>query len=526
MKKIFIALSLLLSLHTKAQTFDLLIKNAKIIDGTGNPWFYGDIGIKNGKIALISLNIAENLARKIIYAKQRVVCPGFIDVHTHIERFALEIPTANNFVFDGVTTIVTGNCGSSALNLGDWLQKLSDKKPSVNIASLVGHNTVRRIVMGEANRNPTPAEIDKMKQIVENAMQQGAVGFSTGLIYTPGTYAKTAEIVVLAKVAATYKGLYATHMRDERDSVIKAIKEALFIAKSADIPLEISHFKVGGKNNAGKSNDMIALVEKARAEGLDVTVDQYPYTASSTSLDILMPDWVLADGNAALKKRLSDKNIRQQILEDRLALFAKRGQENLDYAYVALYSKDSSFNGKNIMQISQNRLHRKPTLTDDFETVMDMLQRGGDSHMVYHGMQEPDVERIMQYKNTMVASDGGIPKFGLGVPHPRAYGTNARVLQVYVRERKVITLEDAIRKMTSLPAQRFHFDDRGLLKVGMAADVLIFDEKKITEKATYDKPHAYTEGIDFVVVNGEIVAENGKMTGSRPGKILYGKGKK
>jgi N-acyl-D-amino-acid deacylase len=527
--KLFIAAFLFLfSFYSFSQSkYDLIIKNGYILDGTGKPGFLSDIGIRNGKIARINAIPADS-GLKVIDAKGLAVSPGFIDVHTHIERFVLDIPTADNFVFDGVTTVITGNCGSSTINFADFFKRMEQKGISINVASLVGHNSVRRVVMGSEARQPTATELYKMQTIVEQAVKEGAVGFSTGLIYTPGVYSKTPEITALAKVVAAYGGVYATHMRDERDSVMAAIREALTVAKDARIPLEISHFKVGGKNNQNKSIEMLKLVENARNQGIDVMVDQYPYTASSTSLDVLLPDWALASGDSALLRRLRDSTTRARILQDRLKLYEKRGQENLDYAFVAYFPGDSTYNGKTITQISASRIGKKPNLIDDFETVMDMLSQKnkGETYMVYHSMYEPDIERIMQYPYTMIASDGGVSQFGKGVPHPRSYGTNARVLGLYVREKKIITPENAIRKMTSLPAKRFGFTDRGEITVGKMADILIFDLNTIHETATYEKPHSYTEGISYVFINGKIVLENGKHTGAKAGQVIRGKGKK
>ncbi|HYF32358.1 MAG TPA: D-aminoacylase [Chitinophagaceae bacterium] len=505
------------------QQYDVIIRNGKIIDGTGNSWFYADIGIRNGRIATIG-QLGTTPARKIIDAKGLIVAPGFIDVHTHIEDDELKNPTADNFIYDGVTTVVTGNCGASKLNIGPYLYTVDSVKTSINVATLIGHNTVRRAVMGTARRDPTEAELQQMEKLVEKAMQQGAVGLSTGLIYIPGTYSKTGEILRLAKVAANYNGLYASHMRNEGDSVTYAIEEALNIGRNAGLPVEISHFKVSGQQNWGRSRETIALIEKARKEGIEVTIDQYPYTASSTGLSTLMPDEVLADGNDSIRARLNRPEVRKQVINYMLKKLKQRKLNHYSYAVVANYRADTTLNGKSIEEI--NRIKgRKHRAKDEAETVIEMMLNGG-AGMIFHGMSEDDVKYIMKYPFNMFASDASIRVFGEGVPHPRGYGTNARVLSKYVREEKVLSLEEAIRRMTSLPALKFKLNDRGLLREGMAADIVIFDEKTVKDLSTFQKPHQYSTGFQYVLVNGKLTVENGKHTGVRGGYPLYGPGRK
>lgn len=517
-----IILLLLLSFSVFAQKYDILIQNGRIVDGTGNAWIYGDVGIKNGKIEAIGKLSAQD-SKQIIDAKNQIVSPGFIDVHTHIEESILEIPTAENFIYDGVTSLITGNCGSSEVNLAKFFSDLKTTKTSVNVGSLIGHNSVRRYVMKNVFREPTAKEQQQMEDLVAKGMKDGAVGLATGLIYIPGTYSKTPEVVGLAKVAAQYGGIYASHIRNEAEKVVDAIEEAINIGREAKIPVEVSHFKISSKPLWGKSDQTIGLVEKARLEGIDVNVDQYPYTASSTNMGTMLPSWALADGDSAVHARLTNPKIRQKIREEMIKGVKDDNRKNYDYAFIARCKADSTFNGKNITEINK-MLGRKQNLATEADLIMDLVDKGG-AQMVFHKMSETDVEKILRYPNTMIASDAGVIKFGRNVPHPRGYGTNARVLGRYVRERKVIPLEDAIRRMTSLPAQRFKLDDRGLIRVGYAADILIFDENTITDKATFEKPHAYSEGISYVLVNGEMVVENGKHTGKRSGTVLYGKGK-
>jgi N-acyl-D-amino-acid deacylase len=501
-----------------AANYDLVIRNARVLDGAGNPWFQADIGVRGGKIAAIGRLGANATAERIIDAAGRVASPGFIDVHTHIESVVEKIPRGDNYLLDGVTTVITGNCGGSTVKLAEWFAGLEKLGLGLNVGTLIGHNSVRREVMGTANRKATPEEILKMQEMVEQAMREGAVGFSTGLIYIPGTYSETSEVVALAKSAAKYGGTYASHMRDEGEKIVDAINEAVLAGKEAGMPVQISHFKIDNRRLWGASVKSLALVEKYRAEGVDVVIDQYPYDHSSTNLGITLPSWALADGDAAIKERLASPVTRARIKREMLRLLVQKGRPDYSYAIVAGYAPDRRLEGKTISQI--NRLRKRlPTPANEAETILEIMQKGG-AQMVYHSMSMLDVDRIMKYPNTAIASDGGIREFGLGMPHPRSYGTNARVLAEFVRKRKLVSLEDAVRRMTSLPARTFHLRDRGLLREGMAADILIFDPAKVQDKATYQAPHAYTEGFDFVVVNGVTMVEDGKLTGGRGGRIL------
>jgi N-acyl-D-amino-acid deacylase len=503
------------------QNCDILIKDGKVIDGTGNGWYYADVAVKDGKIISIQKNCTLSAA-KLIDAKGLIVAPGFIDVHTHVEGDEAKTPTADNFIYDGVTTVIAGNCGASNVDIGRYLQWLDSLRLSINVASLVGHNDIRKAVMGRANRDATEAELQQMEVLTEKAMKEGAVGLSTGLIYIPGTYTKTPEIVRLAKVAAKYNGVYATHMRDEGDSVTQAIEEALTIGREANIPVEISHFKLSGQQNWGRSNQTLPMIIDARKAGLDVTIDQYPYTASSTSLSTLLPDDILADGQDSIAARLSRPDIQSQVTAHIIKKLKNRKLKHLSYAVVAYYKADTSLNGKSIEAINLLK-GRKHKAKEEAVTVMDMMIQGGAS-MVFHGMGEPDVRSIMQYPFNMFASDASIRKFGQGAPHPRGYGTNARVLGKYVREEKVISLEEAVRRMTSLPAQKFHLKNIGLLREGMNADIVIFDETAVADKASFENPHQYSVGFIFVLVNGKLVVENSVHTGVRSGTALYGPG--
>jgi N-acyl-D-amino-acid deacylase len=504
-----------------AQNADIIIRNGKVVNGTGNSWFYADVAIKNGKIIKIGRLTTEH-ASKELDATGLIVAPGFIDVHTHIEGAEVENPKATNFIMDGVTTVVTGNCGSSMVDLKSYFATLDSLKLSINVATLIGHNDVRKEVMGRANRDPTADELGRMKLLVEQAMKDGAVGLSTGLIYIPGTYTKTEEIIELAKVAGKYNGIYASHMRNEGDSVIQAINEALRVGKEAGTPVEISHFKISGQQNWGRSNQTLPLIINARNEGLDVTIDQYPYTASSTSLSTLLPDEILADGQDSMNARLRDPATRNYVRDAMLKNLKRRKLKHFSFAMIASYKADSTLNGKSIEEanlIKGNKHSRK----DEAETIVQMMEQGG-AGMVFHGMSEDDVKNIMKYPFNMFASDASIRIFNQGAPHPRGYGTNARVLAKYVRDEKVISLEEAIRRMTSLPAQKFQLKERGLLQEGYAADIVVFDENKVQDLSTFDKPHQYSTGFKYVLVNGALTVENGVHNGSRRGAILKGAG--
>jgi N-acyl-D-amino-acid deacylase len=422
--------------------------------------------------------------------------------------------------------LITGNCGGSTINLKTYFDTLRAGGMSLNLASLIGHNSVRMRVMNMAFREPTAREQAEMERLVEQAMRDGAVGLSTGLIYTPGTYAKTAEVVGLARRVSQYGGVYASHIRNEGQEVKAAIEEAIQIGREAGIPVEISHFKVASKPIWGRSPETVALVEAARREGLDVTVDQYPYTASSTSLQSIVPAWALADSDSLVLARFRDPASRTRIRTEMLASLTNNGRTDYDYAVVSNYRADTTFNGLSISKINR-KLNRPATAVSEADLVMDLIERNGMSRvqMVYHTMSEQDVETILRYPNTMIASDAGVATFGSAMPHPRAYGTNTRVLSRYVRERKTIPLEEAIRRMTSLPAQRFRLAGRGLLQPGYAADIVIFDENTVSDQATYDKPHAYATGISWVLVNGVPVIESGHHTHQRSGQVLLGTGK-
>jgi N-acyl-D-amino-acid deacylase len=418
----------------------------------------------------------------------------------------------------GVTSIVAGNCGSSALDVGQALTTIRQEGASVNFATLIGHNTVRRAAMGTENRPPAAGELAKMKSLVWRAMTDGAVGFSTGLQYVPGTYAQPPEIIELARVAADAGGLYASHMRNEGTALEAAIRETIQVGEAARCPVQISHLKVDSPNRWGASTQALALVDAARARGLQVAADQYVYTAASSTLGIRFPAWVLEGGQEKIAERLNDAATWARITREMQALLAERGLNDLSFAVVASYRADPSFNGLTMKQVAA-KLKGSDSADAQFEAARDMMLAGGAS-MVYHFMADEDVERIMRHPHVGFASDSSVLAFGAGVPHPRGYGNNARVLGEYVRKRKLIGLEEAIRKMTSLPARHFRFDRRGTIAVDYAADLVIFNRATVTDTATFEKPHGYAAGFRWVLVNGTPVVRNGEHTGAKPGQLL------
>ena len=501
--------------------YELVIINGRVVDGTGNPWFRGSVAIKDGRIVKVG-RVDVSTAAQVIDAKNQIVAPGFIDVHTHVED-VYNNPKAENFIRMGVTSLITGNCGGSELDIKAFLGRMKEQQLAVNIGTLVGHNTVRAKAMGLDDRAPTADEQSKMDALVEQAMKDGALGFSTGLEYLPGMFAKTDEIVELAKAAAKYGGIYTTHMRNEGIDVKKSIVESLTIGEQANIPVEISHFKISDKNLWNHSNETLGMVRAARAKGMTVTVDQYAYPASSTSLDVRLPNWAVAGGRNEGRKRLADPAIREKIAVEMKQNLKDKGFKDYSFAYVASYRANPEFNGKNIAEITQ-MVRNSKKVDDQIEQIFEMYDKGG-AGMVYRTMSEDDVRNIMREPFTMIASDSSVREFNVGVPHPRGYGNNARVLGTYVRDQKLITLEDAIRKMTSLPAQTFGLRDRGLIREGFAADIVIFDDAAVSDKATFEQPHQYAVGFSDVIVNGRIVFDGQKMSDAMPGEPLYGPGR-
>lgn len=496
--------------------YDILIAGGTVIDGSGRAGAVADVGIKAGKVAAMG-RIPRSQADQVVEAAGLVVSPGFVDVHTHADGL-VERPAAANFVRMGVTTVVAGNCGGSALDVAAALSALRESPAAVNFATLIGHNTVRSAVMGSENRPPRAAELARMKSLVWRAMADGAVGFSTGLQYVPGTYAQTPEIIDLARVAANAGGLYASHMRNEGTALEQAIAETIKVGEATGARVEISHLKVDSPNRWGSSAKALAMIDAARARGIDVRADQYAYTAASSSLSIRFPSWALEGGRAKIAERLNTPATWETIKTEMAALLAERGLKDLSFAIVAMYRPDQSVNGLSMLQIAQRR-KGSSSADAQFEAAREMQLEGG-AQMVYHFMSDDDVDRIMRHPQVSIASDSGVLTFGDGAPHPRGYGDNARVLGTYVRARQVIPLEEAIRKMTSLPAAHFELANRGLVKAGYAADLVVFDPKTVADAATFEAPHGYATGIPYVLVNGVIVVKNGAQTDARPGQVI------
>lgn len=487
--------------------YDIIIEGGRIIDGTGNPWYFGDIGITNEKIVAIG-DLKEDKAKQRIDAKGTFVVPGFIDIHTHSDGQVLNIPTADNSVLQGLTTIVTGNCGGAPLPVGNFLEKVKNAGISINYIALVGHGTVRSKAMGGSkNRPPTEKEMDEMKRIVEQSMKEGAYGMSTGLHYTPGNYAETDELIELAKVVSRYGGIYCSHLRDESDygiGLLAAVQEAINIGEAADIPVQISHIKCLGKPVWYKSSQVLNLINEGRQKGVNVMFDQYPYTASLTGLwGAVIPAWAQEGGPKEFVKKLDDLMLAEKIRGGIKDNIERRGGPGAIY----LIKKKSFLSD---LSVSWN--------VDPVDAAI-RVQKEGGSQIISYNMTDFDVENYMQSPYGMIATDGGIRNEQIA-DHPRSYGAFPRVLEVYVREKHLLTWEEAIRKMTSAPATQLGLTDRGILKPGMVADIVIFDPVTVKGKADYQNPALNPDGIPYVLVNGSIVVENSKHTGARPGKVL------
>lgn len=510
------ALAAVVSFTAFAQDYDLVIRGGRVIDGTGRPGVVTDIGIRGDRITAVGA--ISTPGRAEIDAAGRVVAPGFIDVHTHAEDIT-ELPVGENFIRMGVTTIVTGNCGGSKLDVGAFFADITRTGVALNVATLIGHNTVRGQVMGGSfARPPTADELTQMCNLVDRGMRDGAVGLSTGLIYLPGTFAKTDEIVALAKVASAHGGVYASHMRYENTRIREALDELTTIAREAKIPAEVSHLKLSGPSAWGRADEIAAYLDGARAGGLSITHDQYAYTASSTSIGSLIAAEFREGGAKRYQERLADPATKAKMVAEMKESIAKGKRGDYTYAVIASFRTDPKLNGKTVPQAAK-LLRGADTLDDQIETILEIERRGG-AQGVFHGMSEPDLQKFLALPHTMIASDSGPRRFGNAVPHPRGYGNNARVLGRYVRELKVLALEEAVRKMTTLPAQAFRLKDRGELRPGAVADVVIFDPATVSDPSKFDDPHHYAVGFSDIVVNGVPVIRAGKLTEARPGRAV------
>jgi N-acyl-D-amino-acid deacylase len=502
--------------------YDLLLRNARIVDGTGAPWFRGDVAIKGDGIARIASSINEPAVR-VIDVKGAVVAPGFVDIHTHAIRGIFQAPTADNYIRQGVTTLLEGPDGGSPVPLKPFLDKLDATPKSINIGTFIGQGSVRQRVLGLANREATADELNQMRALVRQGMLDGAFGLSTGLFYVPGRFTPLAEVAELQKVVAQMGGgVHTSHMRDEARGVADSVRETIAIGEQGRVPTHVSHHKMIGKANWGRSTETLKLIDEARARGVDVTADLYPYTASATSIQgALMPAWSLEGGRAEMLKRLANTATRAKVKTEIADLIRnERGGGDPRNVVTSTCPFDMSLAGKNLAEIAQLR-GMESTPENAAEVVMWLEEQGG-CRGVFHAASEEDVVRVMRHPAVMIASDGEVPVFGLAVPHPRSYGTFARVLGVYVREKSVLSLEEAVRKMSAMPAARVGLSDRGLLRPGMKADIVVFDPATVRDAATFEKPHQYAEGFAQVIVNGQVVFENGAMTAARPGRTLYG----
>ncbi|SPE33418.1 Dihydroorotase [Candidatus Sulfopaludibacter sp. SbA3] len=509
-----------LLLHGQKGPYDILITGARVIDGSGSPWYAADIAIQGDTIRAVGL-LPDAAAAVRIDGRGLVAAPGFIDIHSHGRRGIFNVPTAENYLREGVTTIIEGPDGSSPLPLAPFLERVSKTPISINFATFVGQGTIRENVVGLANRKATPEEIEKMKTLAAQAMRDGAFGLSTGLYYVPGNFSSTEEVIELAKVVGRLGGIHISHMREEAAHVLDSVRETIRIGEEGGLPTQITHHKIIGKSNWGESVESLKLVEAARAREVDVTIDQYPYTASSTGIAALFPQWALEGGQKSVVERLGAPaeraRIKAVIVEN---IKVDRGGGDPQNISIASCSFDRSLAGKNLAEITRAR-GVAATFENAADTAIELQQKGGCS-AIYHAIEEQDVVRILRSPYTMIASDGEIPVFGQAAPHPRSYGTFARVLGVYVREQHVLTLEDGVRRMSGYPAARLKLWDRGLLRPGMKADVVLFDPEKIAGRATFEKPHQYSVGVRDVIVNGKFVMRDDAVTSERPGRVLYG----
>jgi dihydroorotase/N-acyl-D-amino-acid deacylase len=554
---VLVAVLLTPPLKAQVEAYDLIIMNGRIVDGTGNPWFYGDVAIRADRIIKVG-NVGPGRAIRRIDARGMIVAPGFIDMLGQSELNLLIDPRAESKVFQGITTEVTGEGGSPApLNdyilkenepffkhfnitadwhtLAEYFSRLERSHSAINLASYVGATQVRQYVLHDENRAPTAAELDEMRKLVAQAMEDGAVGISTSLVYAPAFYAKTEELIELAKVASRYGGVYATHMRNESNAIMPALDEAIRIGTEANIPVEIFHLKMAGKPNWGKMRDVIAKIEAARAHGLDITADQYPYVAGATSLGAAVPPWSHEGGTAKFVERLKDPATREKLKQEMRApsnnwenfYLGAGGGEGILISSV-LNRELAKYEGKRINEVAR-MMGPRDGRPDELDALFDLLiADNAQTSMIVFLMSEDDVKLALRQPWVSVGVDHGAVALtgplAEGKAHPRGYGAFPRILGRYVRDEHVVTLEEAIRKMTSLAANRVHLADRGLLKPGFFADVVVFDPRQIHDVATFEDPNRLSAGMQYVLVNGGMVIFAGKQTNALPGRPLRGPG--
>jgi len=500
--------------------FDVVLAGGTVVDGLGNERYTADLGIRGDRIVAVSRSgLGASNAREVIDVAGLVVAPGFIDNHAHIETEIHEFPLAENFTRQGITTIIASlHSGDQPWPLDEYASSL-DVAP--NIGFFAGHTWTRKQVLGLANRAPDHDELQAMRDLVEESMKQGALGLSTGLLYVPANYAETEEIIELAKVAAAYGGIYVTHMRNEATGLIDSVNETIRIAEEAGIPAQINHHKVAGVNQWGSSVQTLALIDEARARGVDIVHDLYPYTASSTRSAVLFPQWVLAGGPQEFAQRVNDPDLLPQIREEMREIFMNdRTGGDLARVQIRVLPSDPTYNGRTLADMAADR-----GLPNDVETGIDLaieLEQKGGFSVIFHAMDEQDVIRIMRHPLAMIETDGDPVAYGDGFPHPRSYGAFPRVLARYVRELGALTLEEAVKKMTSMPADQYNQKERGRIVEGAYADITVFDPDTVQDLATYTDPHRYPVGIEHVLVNGKFVLRGGALTGNRPGVWIRG----
>jgi len=526
--------------------FDILIRNGRIVDGTGNAWFRADVGIGKGKIGALG-DLRYEKGDQVLDASGLIVSPGFIDIHTHSDTVMLVNPTGDSHIQQGVTMNLMGNCGSSVApvsedmkgryeetlqkygleldwsTLGEFLDRLGKRGVSLNVGSLVGNGTVRMAAMGMERREPTDKELKEMKKLVANAMKDGAFGLSTGLLYAPSGFAGTDEIVELTKVAAEYGGIYATHIRGEGDPLIQAVKEAIEIGERADVPVEIAHHKAMGTRNWGKVKETLELIGEARKRGVEVNCDVYAWRAGATGLSAVLPHWVHEGGTEKMAERLRNPETREKIKRDMAeglpeweSFVHEIGWENI---MISSCPSNTEYEGRMVAELASE----KGVAPYDFAFDL-LIQELGRVNIIAFGMSEEDVVTVMKSPYSMIGSDSSAVTptgfVGEGKPHPRTYGNFVKVLGEYVRDREVLTLEEAVRKMSSLPAQKLGLLDRGILRKDAWADIVVFDHDTVASRATYTNPKQYPTGVKWVIVNGILSVENRKHTGVKAGMVL------
>lgn len=515
--------------------WDLLIINGRVVDGSGNPWYYADVAVSGDRIARIAPKLPRERAKRIIDAQGMVVSPGFIDMLGHSESSILRHRTAVSKVTQGITSEITGEVSSAWPNtvadapaeraprwasLDGYFRHLESTGVAINLGTYIGAASVRRAVMGDASRRPTGSELSRMGDLIEQGMRDGAMGFSTGLIYAPSTFFTTAELIALARRAAPFGGGYASHIRDEGDSLLPAIREAITVGTAAGTWIHIRHLKASGESNWGKMAAAVALIDSARRAGVDVTADQYPYVASGTGLSAILPTWMQAGGNDSMLVRLRDPEVRVRLRREAGGAWRRPP----DQVLINAVRTDSLriYQGKRLDEVGRLR-NQEP-----FEAAYDiLLADSGSTSAIFFSMSEEDVRLAMRQPWVSVGQDAGATTpvaDGTGRGHPRGFGTFPRILGRYVREHGVLTLEDAVRKMTSLAAQRVGLDDRGLLKRGFFADVVVFDPATIRDESTFESPQRIAVGVRYVLVNGEIVLDENGITAKLPGRALHGPG--